>query len=51
MEPRAPPAASGPRESSSDDMIDAGAIAVLPPWALLMEVVLVDFDERSVRLM
>ena len=49
MEPRAPPAASGPRESSSDDIIDAGAIAVLPSWALFMGVPLVDFGERSVH--
>ena len=49
MEPRAPPAASGPRDSSSDEMIDAGPIAVLPPWALFMEVPLVDFGERLLR--
>ena len=49
MEPRAPPAVPDPRDSSSDEMIDAGAIAVLPPWALLMEVPFVDFGERSLR--
>ena len=49
VEPRAPPAASGAQHISSNEMIDAGAIAVLPPSALFMEVPLVDFGERLLR--
>ena len=49
VEPRAPPAASGAQHISSNEMIDAGPIAVLPPSALFMEVPLVDFGERLLR--
>ena len=49
MEARASPAVPGTRDRSSNEIIDAGAIAELPPWALFMEVLLDDFGERLVR--